>query len=140
MSRYAIDNNLHLWPADAIIVDEVSMAPMPFVLGAALSNPKRLLVFGDFRQLPPVALSTTVASARWLQQDAFEHAGVRDAVDEGLDHPALSMLDTQYRMVRPLGDVVSRLAYNERLQTDDDAHAQAARVRTVSGRRTPARP
>ena len=53
------------------------MVSFPWVLLAATRVAKRLVVFGDFRQLPPVFLARTDEARRWFGADAFEVAGVR---------------------------------------------------------------
>lgn len=125
LSRMAIDDTIWRWPADTIVIDETSMATFPFVLAAALRANRRLLLFGDFRQLPPIALATTERARRWLVRDAFEVAGVRQRVDEGEPDARLSLLDTQYRMAAPIADVVSEFAYGGRLTSAGVGGAEA---------------
>jgi len=117
LSRMAIDDGVWRWPADAVIVDETSMATFPFVVAAALRATRRLLLFGDFRQLPPIALATLPPARQWLARDAFDVAGVRAAVDRGEADARVSLLDTQYRMAAPVADVVSEFAYGGRLRS-----------------------
>jgi len=64
LSRLAIDDIMWNWPDDGINLDEISMAGFPTVLAAALRAPKRLLLLGDFRHLPPIHLSETRAARR----------------------------------------------------------------------------
>jgi hypothetical protein len=117
LSKLAIDGAVWTWPADAVVVDEASMAGIPFITAAATRARKRLLGFGDFRQLPPISLAETDAGHRWLGRDVFEVSGVRANVDRGADDSRLTLLDTQYRMAPAIAKVVSRFAYGGRLQT-----------------------
>ncbi len=126
LSKFSLDDLLFQWPADAVVVDEVSMAPFPMVVAGALQAKKRLLIFGDFRQLPPIHLSSSREAAEWLGRDAFEVAGIKDNIDHGLQDNRVSLLDTQYRMARPICDVVSDLAYDQRLKSDPGVEALAA--------------
>lgn len=128
LSRYVINDLMWTWPADVVIVDEASMASIPFVLAAASKGPDTLALFGDFRQLPPVAQSSTEAAARWLQRDVFELAGVTARVEGGLADDRLSILRTQYRMGSDIADVVSRLAYFGILRTAMIADERAADI------------
>jgi hypothetical protein len=116
-SRFAIDDRLYQWPAEAILIDEASMAPFPAVLAAAFCARKRLAIFGDFRQLPPIVISTKTEAKTWVGRDAFEIAGIIDAVDEGRDDPRVTLLETQYRMSGEIASLVSDLAYGGRLRT-----------------------
>lgn len=132
LSRFVIDETLWTWPADAIVVDEVSMAPFPAVLAAALRARKRLLLFGDLRQLPPIHLATTRDAREWLGRDAFDIAGVRDRLDGDDGGAPVTLLDTQYRMATPIAELVSAFAYEGRLKTADGVDARAQRASAVS--------
>jgi hypothetical protein len=92
------------------------MAAFPGVLAAALRARRRLLLFGDFRQLPPVYLAQTPAARDWLGRDPFEISGVRERIDARQPEPRVTLLETQYRMAPPIAAVVSRLAYGGRLR------------------------
>ena len=93
LSRLAIDDIVRNGPADAIILDETSMAGFPTFL-EALRAQKRLLLFGDFRQLPPIHLSQTRAAHRWLGRDAFEIVGVRQHIEAEETESRVTLLDT----------------------------------------------
>lgn len=116
LSRLAIDGVVWGWKPDAVLIDEASMGMFPAVLAAAFRARLRVLVFGDFRQLPPIFLSSKRSATVWLGRDAFEIAGVRGNVDSGIPDGRLTMLQTQYRMAEPICRVVSKLAYGGRLR------------------------
>jgi hypothetical protein len=126
LSRLAIDDVLWEWPADAVVVDETSMAPFPFVMAAALRARRRLLLFGDFRQLAPIALATTPPAAWWIGRDAFEVAGIPERVARSEPDARVSLLDTQYRMAAPIAAVVSDLGYGGRLRSAPTVRAADA--------------
>jgi hypothetical protein len=117
LSRLAIDDIVWNWPTDAIVLDEISMAGFCTVLAAALRAPKRLLLFGDFRHLPPIHLSQTRAARRWLGRDAFEIVGVRQQIEAEETESGVTLLITQYRMASPIAAVVSQLADGGRLRS-----------------------
>lgn len=125
LSRFAITELLWELRPDAILLDEASMVSFPWVLAAATRATKRLVVLGDFRQLPPVYLAKTDVARRWLGRDAFDVARVRERIDAGEADERLTMLDTQYRMAAPLGRAVSELAYGGRLRTEEAAALRA---------------
>ena len=119
LSKLVLDDTLWRRSTGAVIVDEASMSGLPFLVGIALRSPKNLACFGDFRQLPPIALSNSVAAQRWFGRDAFELAGVVDRVDAGEADERLSMLRTQYRMGRDIAEVVSDFAYSGLLHNNE---------------------
>jgi len=118
LSRFAIDNLLWSWAPDTVLIDETSMANFPAILAAALQAQKRLLLFGDFRQLPPIRLADTPKARLWLGRDAFEVSGVKADLEKGTEKSCVTMLEVQYRMAQPIADAVSRLAYGNRLRTE----------------------
>lgn len=128
LSRFVLSDDVWEWAPDAILLDEASMVSFPWILLAAVRVAKRLVVFGDFRQLPPVFLARTDEARRWLGADAFEVAGVRARIDDGEDDPRVTLLDTQYRMAPSIGGMVSDLAYSGRLRTDALSGEAAARL------------
>ena len=136
LSKVAIDAQLWSWPRDTVIIDEASMAGLPFVMALAAEAPRTLACFGDFRQLPPVAISERAAARSWFGRDVFELAGVVRRVEEGLPDPRLAILRTQYRMGETIAAGVSEVAYFSMLSTDTDAIERAhalAEVEPESG-------
>ena len=118
LSHFAIDDLVWTWGADTIIVDEASMAGFPFVFAGALRAKRRQLLFGDFRQLPPICQAKGREAQWWLGQDAYQISGVIKTVKEGKEDPRVTLLDTQYRMAPSIAASVSRFAYGGRLRTD----------------------
>jgi hypothetical protein len=125
LSRLALSDLLWNWRPDAILLDEASMVSFPWVLAAATRVQKRLVVLGDFRQLPPVHVTRSEVGRRWLGRDAFDVAGVRARIDAGEDDERVTLLDTQYRMAESIATAVSELAYAGRVRTDPGAAARA---------------
>jgi len=118
LARTAIDQTVwDFTERAAVIVDEASMAGLPFVLALALRSPSRIVFVGDFRQLPPVSQSTSERAVHWFGRDIFEAAGVVQRIERGGGDARVTMLDLQYRMAPPIAAVVSELAYGGRLRT-----------------------
>ncbi len=126
LARMAIDDLVWSRECDAVVIDEASMASFPFVLASATRPTKRLLIFGDDRQLPPIFLARTAKANKWLGRDAFNISGVSRRLDQGLDDPRRSFLDTQYRMREPIADVVSDFAYRGMLKTSSSVGERPA--------------
>jgi len=81
LTRAAVDDNLCRRSFDNVIIDEASMAPMPLVYLASLAARKRVIVVGDFRQLPPIVQAReedAPLAHRWLGRDVFEQVGIAE--------------------------------------------------------------
>jgi AAA domain/Topoisomerase DNA binding C4 zinc finger/PLD-like domain len=99
---------------DIVIIDEASMVLLPmawFVSGLAK---ERVIVSGDFRQLPPILQSSQQAVYDVLGHDVF--------LEAGLDEPhsaddRMVMLDTQYRMEKAICGLISEPMYGGLLKT-----------------------
>jgi hypothetical protein len=112
------------------------MAPFPAVLAAGIGTRQRMVVFGDFRQLPPIVLSSKRDARECIGRDAFEIAGIVDTVDAGKDDPRVTLLDTQYRMSSEIAAVVSDFAYGGRLETAagvDDRNNRITKLKPRAG-------
>lgn len=128
LSRAVIDDQLWLAGWDVVVIDEASMAPLPFVLAFCLGGATTLSIFGDFRQLPPICVSTEDAAQRWFARDVFEFGGVVEAHELGLVDPRLSVLRTQFRMGEQICESVNQFVYGGVLRTHLAARDAAIRL------------
>ncbi len=128
LSRPVIDDQLWLADWDVVIVDEASMAPLPFILAFALGGATTLSIFGDFRQLPPICVSSEDAAQRWFARDVFDFGGVIEAHELGLVDPRLSVLRTQFRMGEQICQTINQFAYGGLLRTHLAARDRAIRL------------
>lgn len=101
---------------DAIIIDEASMAYIPYVFASACLANSRVAIVGDFRQLPPVSLAETEEALKWLHRDVFSEAGITQAIDEYGDDRRLAILRVQHRMHPVIREFVDSVAYGGRLE------------------------
>jgi hypothetical protein len=97
LAKAASDASIYEREFDVIILDEASMAYVPQVAFAATLG-KRVIVCGDFKQLPPIATARDSLVTKWLKEDIFHKAGVVDWVRNGELHPHLFLLKEQRRM------------------------------------------
>ena len=81
---------------DMVMFDEVSMAYVPQVVCAAMHARSRLVLVGDFRQLPPIAQGPKSKGA--LSRDIFWYLKICDDSQCAYYHPWLVMLNEQRRM------------------------------------------
>lgn len=100
---------------DAVIVDEGSMLPLPYVVFLAGLAKEKVIVGGDFRQLPPISLSASSNAREWFARDVFEVAGVVDLVDRGEENESLAMLTTQFRGHQGLSTLINERFYGGKL-------------------------
>jgi ssDNA-binding Zn-finger/Zn-ribbon topoisomerase 1 len=118
LTRAAVDQNLCRRTFENVIIDEASMAPLPLVYLASLAARKRVILVGDFEQLPPIVQSDGELAKQWLGRDIFEQAGV-NKVDLPNDKRDLRVdLWTQYRMASKIRQFASDNFYGGRLRDD----------------------
>jgi DNA replication protein DnaC len=89
---------------DNVIVEEAGMAVLPAFFVACSKATKRTVAVGDPRQLPSILTSRDSFVRHALGRNIFEVGKVPQ-----------TMLNTQYRMHPEIGDLVSHLAYEDRL-------------------------
>jgi len=110
LTKCYVGNELDGQSFDAVIVDEISMALPPLLFIAARRALKRVILVGDFKQLPPIVRSDCEVSSERLGRDTFHLAGIaRDFEDA--HHPALTYLRTQRRMLPPIADAARYISY-----------------------------
>jgi hypothetical protein len=118
---------------DLVIVDEASMMLVPLVWFVAGMSRERVVLCGDFRQLPPILQSEDPAVLNVIGGDVFQAAGV-SALDP--NDRRIVMLDTQRRMDEEICALISGPMYGGRLRTATDLAFQKDRT----DRRRPAAP
>ena len=94
---------------DTVILDEASMAPIPALWIAASLASQRIVLVGDYKQLPPIVLSNHKLAEKWLGKDIFEVAHV----DE--ETPYFVSLREQHRMHPDISAIPNELVYDGRL-------------------------
>ena len=97
---------------DLVIIDEASMVLRPEVWFSAGLARKRVVISGDFRQIPPIVTTQQEAIFQELGLDPFT-ATERTKPDA----PGLIMLTTQYRMHPEICGLISGPMYEDELRT-----------------------
>jgi hypothetical protein len=129
--RPLIDSDLAPVKFDLVVVDEASMIPLSLLFIAAVRSSARIVIAGDFRQLPPIISlgdeSNGKVSERdkylgaLLAEDAFHKAGVIQRANAGESVPELVALVEQYRMRSEISELISDRFYpDHRLVTMND--------------------
>lgn len=116
---------------DTVIIDEVSMAMPPLVALAASKARERVILVGDFYQLPPIVHSRDGIAFEELGTDIFEATGIPPAVESNNDPAYLAQLTVQRRMHPEIADVARTLVYKNRL-TDHESTARRALPEWIS--------
>ena len=97
---------------DLVIVDEASMVSRPEVWFSAGLASERVVIAGDFRQIPSIVTTEQEAIFQELGLDSFT-ATERTKPDA----PGLAMLTTQYRMHPEICGLISGPMYEDKLRT-----------------------
>lgn len=104
---------------DLCIVDEASKATLTEAL-VPMSRAKSWILVGDTHQLPPtdeeLLRSSALLGEHDLTKENIKETLFQRLVDYLPEHSQV-MLDEQYRMVKPLGDLISSCFYDGRLRS-----------------------
>jgi AAA domain/Topoisomerase DNA binding C4 zinc finger/PLD-like domain len=102
---------------DVVIIDEASMVLLPALFHAAGMAKEKVIVSGDFRQLPPIVPTDEEAILAELATDVFGRAGITKAVNFGARPKRTVMLEQQSRMQDQICQMISGPMYKGRLRT-----------------------
>lgn len=107
---------------DAVVVDEASMANLPYLLLMAAKSKKHIVIAGDPMQLPPISITNDKEAAAFLEQDIFTYISNAANTDDlfvwhDKNPDFTSFFDTQYRLHSDLAGVISSVFYDGRLKT-----------------------
>lgn len=111
LAKAASDAAIYEKEFDLVILDEASMAYVPQAAFAATLG-KRVIICGDFKQLPPIAASRDLLVTKWLKDDIFHKSGVADSLQNGKLHPHLLLLKEQRRMHPDISSFTNRYIYH----------------------------
>ncbi|MFI0775137.1 AAA domain-containing protein [Streptomyces sp. NPDC021212] len=130
----AVQSRKLLDRVDVVVMDEAGMVNLPSAWLAAGLAGKRVVVAGDFRQLPAVTKGENdqkateqerAHSREWASRDPFHAAGLVGDSGSVRQDSRLVALDTQYRMREPICDVVNAVAYPDApLSTGRDSRSR----------------
>jgi len=119
LTKNYIGKDLEAQKFDAVIIDEISMALPPLVFLGAGRATSRVILVGDFLQLPPIVRSDTKISNTILGTDTFRLAGIAQGNKPVDPCPVLTRLTEQRRMVPEIADIARHLVYCQAGGLDD---------------------
>jgi len=111
---------------DVVIVDEASMAPLPALFFDCGLSAAKVVIIGDFRQLPPIAMANHELVDKWLKRDIFEVFGITEKINKGEGEQRLAILQEQRRMPKEIAELVNKRIYmrnpliTEKKPSDED--------------------
>jgi superfamily I DNA and/or RNA helicase len=121
-----LDKEISAMKFDCVVVDEASMLQLPLYYCAAALAQKRIVIAGDFRQLPPIvrvgsnsnrddspAAAIEADMKALMTENAFTKSGVIAKSKIGEKSTELIALRDQYRMRAPISDLISETFYPE---------------------------
>lgn len=101
---------------DVVILDEVSMAPLPAAYFAASRANHSVVLIGDPQQLPPIVQAQSEQAQAWLGRDLFalRHISLTSATGGRSDS---ALLTEQARMHPLIAEIAGRHVYRGLLNT-----------------------
>ncbi|WP_458413345.1 AAA domain-containing protein [Schinkia sp. CFF1] len=130
LAKAASDSTVYEQDYDVIILDEASMAYVPQAAFASALG-KRVIICGDFKQLPPIASSRDPLVAKWLKEDVFHQAGVVEGLHEGKLHPQLFLLKEQRRMHPDISAFTNRYIYHSLVGDHESVHKSRNKIASL---------
>jgi len=112
---------------DAVVIDEASMANIPYLMVLASKATQHIVLVGDPMQLPPISITDKQEERLFLEKDMFTFLSGANTVNDLFQwhdsYPEFtSFFDTQYRLNLDLAELVSSTFYEGRLKTAGKWH------------------
>lgn len=122
LAKVCTSDLFHDLEFDAVVIDEGSMANLPYLMVLASHAKWHMVVVGDPMQLPPIALTVDQESRDFLEKDIFTTVADAESSEDLFNwhdqNPEFtSFFDTQYRLESSLADIISTVFYEGRLKT-----------------------
>lgn len=114
---------------DILLVDEVSMAPMPMLYWAASKIKKGITIVGDFKQLPPICVADDDLAKKWLGRSIFDELHISEI---SRAEKRVQPLYRQYRMHPHISEIVNKGIYDNRLE-DDESVKDKSKTDSIAG-------
>jgi hypothetical protein len=126
LTKNYVGESLKRQEFSTVIIDEISMALPPLVFLAAARASSRVILVGDFHQLPPIVRSRNELARERLGTDVFRLAGVAALPGAVPSSPVLTSLKIQKRMRPEIASVARELAYKGNLTDHEEVTTRPA--------------
>lgn len=118
---------------DAVVIDEGSMASLPYLLVLASHARLHRVIVGDPMQLPPIAMTGDREAREFLEKDIFTLASGADSTGSlfawhDRNKECTCFFDTQYRLQPSLASLISTVFYEGRLRSAGTENAGTGSV------------
>lgn len=100
---------------DAVIIDEASMMPMVMSYLVSGMAKERVVVAGDFMQLPPISRHQSESARALFGQSVFESSKVAETLRSGRELPYVSVLTSHFRSHPEIMALLNERFYQQRL-------------------------
>jgi hypothetical protein len=110
---------------DVVIIDEASMMPMVMSYLVSGLAKERVVVAGDFRQLPPISRHQSESARALFAQSVFESSGVAQTMIQGGQLPHVHVLTSHFRCHPEIMELFNKRFYNNRLTS---TYSEGARI------------
>lgn len=122
LARVCTSELLQSLEFDAVVIDEASMANIPYLLVLASKSKSHIVFAGDPMQLPPISATDKFEYRDFLEKDIYTLvSGAKQMEDLFLwkdENPEITcFFDTQYRLNKDLAGIISDVFYAGRLRT-----------------------
>jgi len=105
---------------NVLVIDEASMAPLPYIFWTLTRCENILVLIGDFLQLQPICSNEDgELSRKWLSKSIYNHLELDD-VSKVKQDGKVFLLDTQYRMHPRISEISNNIFYERRLKNADE--------------------
>jgi superfamily I DNA and/or RNA helicase len=121
-----IDKEIIELEFDVVVIDEASMIPLSLFYCSASKAKSRLVIAGDFRQLPPIVQvgnklkkdnfkvsNTDLEFKKLLTQNPFTYSSIIKDIGQDTEATQLVGLRDQYRMRKDISNLISDYFYPE---------------------------
>jgi ssDNA-binding Zn-finger/Zn-ribbon topoisomerase 1 len=115
---------------DILLVDEVSMAPMPILYWAASKIKKGITIVGDFKQLPPICIAEDELAKKWLARSIFDELHISE-ISQAVKR--VNLLKRQYRMHPHISEILNKEIYEDQLEDDDSVVKRENKTDSIAG-------
>lgn len=118
-------------PFDVLVLDEASMALLPYIYIASLRCHSLGVIVGDPLQLAPISQASAEDNysresrliQNWLKTNIYGLMGI-DTIESASNDPRVTLLEEQYRMSPDIANISNQLFYKGCLKNHNSVHSR----------------